>query len=475
MIVSTPDSVADAVSLAQTIRSGQISALAVMEASLQRAEEQSALGAIVALDRQMALDASRTWALGGPAGDNAPFGGVPFLAKDLGNHARGLKVTGGCRAVAARTAAEVADSDLFARFRGAGLLPFGLTTVPEFGLCLTSEPPGGPVARNPWDPSRSPGGSSGGAGAAVAAGIVAIAHATDAAGSIRVPAACCGLVGLKPTRGATPNGPRFGNHLMGLTGELVLARSLRDVTVALDAVAGRAEGPFADPAFERGKATPLRIGVVTSAPGVAVIGRDQADAVTSAARILEDAGHELVEMSAQQVAEIAVDAVRCAATILSVSLAGWLDSLKISDGEISPLAAAVAADGRSTPVTTLFESARQMAQISYRAWSLFDDADIHLTPMLSGPPPALGAFSMSETDTSRHWRAVAALAPYAAFTNVAGMPALSVPHGVDGAGLPLAVQLIGPMAADYRLLAIAEILAASRPWSYRWTIAGAPS
>jgi amidase len=116
-----------------------------------------------------------------------------------------------------------------------------------------------------------------------------------------------------------------------------------------------------------------------------------------------------------------------------------------------------------------------MARLSHRTWSLFREADILLTPMLSGPPPAVGAFSSSETTTSRHWTAVGALAPYAAIANVAGVPALSVPHGVDSAGLPLAVQLIGPMAADHRLLAVAEILAASRPWSYRWRIAGAPS
>jgi amidase len=475
-MASAPDMIVDALSLARAILSGQTSALAVMEASLERADERSALGAIAALDSQMALDAARAWDLAGPAGHGAQFGGVPFLGKDLGNHARGLKVTAGCRAIAARTAAEVADSDLFSRFRAAGLLPFGLTTVPEFGLCLTSEPPGGPVARNPWDPSRSPGGSSGGAGVAVAAGIVAIAHATDAVGSIRIPAACCGLIGLKPTRGATPNGPAFGNHLIGLTGELVLARSTRDVAVALDAVAGRGEGPFADPPILREAVTPpLRVGVVTSAPRVSVIGLEQADAVVSAAGILESAGHRLVEISADEIAGIAAESLQCAATVLSVSLAGWLDSLEIPDDEVSPLSAAVAADGRSTSATMLYESVRQMARLSHRTWSLFRDADILLTPMLSGPPPAVGAFSSGETATGRHWTAVGALAPYAAIANVAGMPALSLPHGVDSAGLPLAVQLIGPMAADHRLLAVADILAASRPWYYRWTIAGAPS
>src|SRR5262245_36662624 len=189
-MVDGPEAVADALSLARTIRSGQTTALAVMQATLERAAERADLGAVVAMDRQMALDAAQTWDMGRAAADGAPFGGVPFLAKDLGNHARGLKVSAGSRAIAARTSAQSTDSELFARFRRAGLLPFGLTTTPEFGLCLTSEPPGGPIARNPWNLSLSPGGSSGGAAAAVAAGIVAIAHATDAAGSIRVPAAC---------------------------------------------------------------------------------------------------------------------------------------------------------------------------------------------------------------------------------------------------------------------------------------------
>lgn len=466
--------VLDAVSLAQAIRSGQTSALAAMKASLQRANEQSVLGAILAIDRRMALEMAQQWDRTGRANSSAPFGGVPFLAKDLGNHAKGLKVTAGCRALAARVTAEAADSDLFARFRGAGLLPFGLTTVPEFGLCLTSEPPGGPTARNPWDVSLSPGGSSGGAAAAVAAGIVAIAHATDAAGSIRVPAACCGLVGLKPTRGVTPNGPAFGNHLMGLAGELVLARTLRDVAVALEVAGGHAKGPFPDPSIERESAAkPLRIGVVASAPGLADIGEDQLEAVKSAATTLEEAGHILVEIAADPFAEIAAAALQCAAGILSVSLAGWLHSLNIPDEEISLLSVAVASEGRRMPAMTLFEHATKMALISYKTWSFFDNADVLITPMLSGPPPSIGAFPTTESNALRHWKAIGALAPYAALANVAGMPALSVPHGKSSADLPVAVQLIGPMATDHRLLAIAEILEAHRPWSYPWTLAGA--
>src|SRR5262249_23719631 len=163
--------------------------------------------------------------------------------------------------------------------------------------------------------------------------------------------------------------------------------------------------------------------VVASAPGIAVIGQDQADAVMSAATILEDAGHQLVEISAEKLAAIAAESIHCAATVLTVSLAGWLDSLNISDEEVSPLAAAGAARGRATRAIELYEAAWQMARIPHRAWSLFGHADILLTPMLSGPPPAVGGFPASETDTGRHWAAVGALAPYAAFANVAGIPA----------------------------------------------------
>src|SRR5262249_3510270 len=156
-------------------------------------------------------------------------------------------------------------------------------------------------------------------------------------------------------------GPAFGNHLMGLTGELVLARSLRDVAAALDAVAGHAQGPFADPAIASKAVLPaLRIGVVAAAPGLADIAHDQAGAIASAAAILDNAGHRVVEIAAEEIAGIASDSLHCAATILSVSLAGWLDALDIPDHEVSPLAAAVAADGRSTSATKLFDSARQM-------------------------------------------------------------------------------------------------------------------
>jgi amidase len=230
----------DAVALAGAIRSGRTTAGAAIAAALGAA-------AAAVFDVRAAQDPAR----------QAVFAGVPLLVKDLGGPFAGLPM----RCGSGMLPPVRGDSTLAARFRAAGFLPFGLSTSPEFGLSLASEPACGPVARHPQAPELSPGGSSGGAAAAVAAGIVAIAHATDAGGSIRVPAACCGLVGLKPGRGVMPAGPGFGNHLGGIASELVVSRSVRDTAAALAALAGRdaafaAPGALAAPAACTAPATP---------------------------------------------------------------------------------------------------------------------------------------------------------------------------------------------------------------------------
>lgn len=383
-----------------------------------------------------------------------PFGGVPFLGKDLGSGAAGLSPVAGSGALARRRRDQGRDSDLFARFRAAGLVPFGLTAVPEFGLALTSDP-----AVNPWDARLSPGGSSGGAAAAVAGGVVAIAHATDAAGSIRVPAACCGLVGLKPSRGAVPMGPDQGNWLMGLASELVLARSVRDVATAFDAVAEPWAGARA---FAAG-----RVAMVVPE------GCDPAQAagVEAVAEVLRGCGLE-VERRAFPAA-LAARAERVAQAVLAASLAEWMGFLGVEAEEITPIAAAMMAEGQAMTAAELFAVSREMAVLTaeWEAWMAGVDAVIQ--PVLAQGVPEVGAFDMQARDVAAHFAQMAAVAPGAALANAAGFPAVVVP--VAGAGIPVGVQIAGRAGCDRGVLALAARVAGELPSvAYPFDIAGHP-
>ncbi|WP_370636909.1 amidase [Afifella sp. IM 167] len=456
----------DATALAAEIRTGRLSAVEALEEALAAADREADLGAISLLapelgrHRAALLDAMRAEDPESLAG--APFAGVPFLVKDLGGPFAGIPVDAGSAALEVRR--KDADSYHAARTREAGFVPFGRTTVPEFGLSLACEPAIGPRARNPLDPERTTGGSSGGAAAAVAAGIVPVAHATDGGGSIRVPAACCGLVGLKPSRGAVPGGPAFANHLFGIAAGLVVARSVRDVAAVLSAVSGRARGPFPDPDLDRDRlASSLKVGVLTGAEGFS-IAPERAAAVADAARHFEAAGHLVEELSPDRLsAEIAASG-RVFDRVISANLACLFRDLGIRNEEVEPLSAAVAARGRAMSATDLYDAGQESVMVSHALWRLFDEVDVLLTPMLSEAPPKLGFLPTDHDDVDGHWRGMAAFAPYASLANAAGTPALTVPFGEDEAGLPLPVQLVGPIGSDRLLLRLGEALAAERPF-----------
>ncbi|MEO0384472.1 MAG: amidase [Pseudomonadota bacterium] len=434
----------DATALAALVAAGETTCEKLMRASLDHAERCADLGAIVRLEPELGLTAARACDAALASGQTAgPFFGLPFLAKDLGGCSKGLMPMAGSVALAKRREDPTEDDALFARFRASGLLPFGLTTVPEFGLALTSEPQDQNPARNPFDTSLSPGGSSGGAAAAVAAGVVALAHATDAAGSIRVPAACCGLVGHKASRHRIPGAPYFNNHLMGIASELVVARSVRDVRTAFEAV--RVDHPTAEtPVHRLGICVPELATAATSAKMGELTGA------------LRAAGLDVVEQPAPDA--FGARAMAIAGTIFAASLASWLDSVGISDNEITPISAAIDARGRAMAAPTLFDAHTDLVRLTHESQALFADVDALVMPVLSDGPPAVGAFDPSQTDPDARYAQMNAVAPNVALANVAGLPSLAMPFGMMPSPrdhVPFGFQIMGPMNSDEALFELA--------------------
>ncbi|TRL31634.1 amidase [Rhizobium straminoryzae] len=465
---------ADATALAEAIACGHLSSREAMQASLLAAQAARDLGAIAYEDAEKGR-VSADLIDGLPLQDRRamPFAGVPTLAKDLGGPFAGFPVTAGSRLMARRGG--MVDSDLAERFRAAGFCLFGLTTSPEFGLSLASEPAIGPIARNPLAPELSAGGSSGGAAAAVAAGIVSIAHATDAGGSIRVPAACCGLVGLKPSRGLMPAGPQFGNHLGGIATELAVCRSVRDAQTILEALSGHAHGPYPPVATQPAPSGGLRIGVLTETGKDLPTTPERCNVVEEAARHLESTGHRLVPISVSAVEAIAATSQRAFVDIVCINLADTFTRFNLDAAKTEVLTQAVIERGLSLSARSLWQSLNAMVLVSRDLWRLFDDIDCLLSPILSSAPLPIGSFPSDHTDTDLHFHRMAAFAPLAALANASGFPALTLPFGADAAGLPLPVQLMAPMGAEALLLRLAAELEQDGRWQHRFPIAGWPA
>jgi amidase len=462
----------DGLGLAAGVSEGRVTAEELLDAAIARAKKLNpSLGALCCVDEGKGRAALAQLDLG------APFVGVPFLMKDLGAPAAGFRTIAGARYFARYAKAEAADGELTARMREAGVIVFGKTTVPEMGLNLTTEPAIGPAVRNPWDDRVSAGGSSGGAAAAVAAGIVPLAHATDAGGSIRVPAAACGVLGLKPSRGLMPQGPDFGNFLLGLASEFVLSRSVRDSAAMLDACAGAPKGPYAAPA-PSGAAlagldqalSPLRVGMIDGSPADAPVTRERRAAVTAAARLLERFGHRIEPIAAAALDREREVSFRFFPGTICASLAALATDL---DPAPVPMTRAAIASGQRLGAAQLATAAREAARVAYSLAERVRNVDVILTPMLADAPPLLGTLTTDGDDLERHFARMAALAPYGLLANAAGVPAISVPTGLDRAGLPLAVQFIGPLGSDVLLLRIARLFERAAPWSFPFERAAA--
>jgi amidase len=463
----------DATDLAEAIGSGRLLAVEAMQAALTSAEQYRDFGAIAHIDARLGLETARIFdarPTEGPDSLVMSFGGVPTLAKDLGGPFAGFPVAAGSRLIGRRGGH--VDSDLAERFRAAGLCLFGLTTSPEFGLSLASEPEIGPIARNPLSPDLSAGGSSGGAAAAVAAGIVSIAHATDAGGSIRVPAACCGLVGLKPSRGLMPAGPHFGNHLGGIATELAICRSVRDTSAILAALAGHARGPYPPVASAEVRSRRMRIGVLTTTGSDHPTQAERSAVIEKAAHRLEREGHVLVPVEFSQIEAIAAISRRAFVDIVCINLAETITRFDLDVSRTERLTQAVIERGLALSARSLWQSLNAMVLVSRDLWRLFDGLDCLIAPMLASAPLPVGSFPSDHADTDLHFERMAAFAPLATLANASGFPAITLPFGADRDGLPLPVQMIAPMGADALLLRLAGVLEQDGRWQHRFPVAG---
>lgn len=425
-----------------------------------------------------------------------PFAGVPFLIKDLAQDYAGLPSSAGSRSLRHLPVAE--HSTIVARWLDAGLVIFGKTNLPEFGAKGVSEPELWGPARNPWDLNRTPGGSSGGSAAAVAAGIVPCAGANDGGGSIRIPAACCGLVGLKPGRGLTPMGPTNAESMHGSAVQGVVSRTVRDTAAMFDVIAGGEPfGPYSPALAESSLASAvgqdpgtLRIGVRVPSAITPQPHREAYAAVETAIRALTDLGHHVEELPTAPFddAELARDFL----LTWFVYLAWEVDEAKrlsgAGDDAFERDTLIMAALGRATGGVAYVDAVQRRHEHTRRLSTYFESYDLLLTPTLATPPPRIGEFELPaalargadlllKTRTAkllRHTKIVDDMVdknlgwvPYTQLANLTGRPAISLPLHWTADGLPLGVQFVAPLAGEALLIRLAAQLEVALPWAER--------
>ena len=406
----------------------------------------------------------------GPPGELPSFDGVPMAVKDLGCEQAGEFHHGGARFLAELGWRGSQDSHLYGLLRGAGLISVGRTNTPEFGTTITTEPRTyGPTA-NPWSLSHSPGGSSGGSAAAVAAGIVPVAHGNDGGGSIRVPAAACGLVGLKPSRGRVSTAPRLGEHRGGFAVDGMLTRTVRDAAACLDIISRPAPGdPYVAPPLRPGESfadalaapmPPLRIAVSTGGPYRA---SDTArHAVERIAELLDEFDHRIEPDTAPSgwySPEVTDHTIVVRTVGMAAELAGWSARLgrPMTEDDMEPANWWSAQLGGSLPASAYVTALEELARWRRRVMAFWrpDRFDLLLTPVLADVTPPLGHLSDPVEGAQR----IAGLAAFVNQANISGQPAISLPTAFDPDGLPLGVQLHAAHGSEHLLLAVAQQIA----------------
>ena len=461
----------DATAQAELVRSTEVKPVELVDAAIERIERVNpALNAVVT---EMYEEARETASRALPDG---PFTGVPFLLKDFLAEYAGVRFTEGSAFL--RDFVPDEDSELVKRYKRTGLVFVGKTNMPELAIGATTEPELFGPTRNPWDTSRTAGGSSGGAAAAVASGMVAMAHGNDAGGSIRIPASCCGVFGLKPTRGRNPLGPQYGDMLSGLVAEHALTRSVRDSAALLDATCGPAPGdPYWAPPRERPYpdeigADPgqLRIGFSTIAPLGDEAHPDCVAAVREAAALCNELGHRVEEAAPSFNGELLFQSfTKLIATGVAWAIDDWgrrTSREPTADG-FEPFIWALASRGRQIGAPEYLTALQDIQAGSRDIARFFDDRDVWLTPTLGQPPVLLGTFAYSAGDPWEHRRRIAGFAPFTSISNLTGQPAMSVPLHWNAEGLPVGVHFAARFGDEATLFRLAAQLEEARPWAGR--------
>jgi amidase len=460
------------VELAAAIRRRELSPVEITNHYLGRIEARNAdVGAFFTVTADAARDqaaaAAKAVAQARDPGSLPPLTGVPIPIKDL-NMVAGVRQTLGSLAFADNVPAE--DDHVTAALRAAGAVLTGKTATPEFGLPCYTETEIGPPARTPWDLSRSAGGSSGGAGAAVAAGLAPAAQGSDGGGSIRIPASVCGLFGIKPTRGRISSAPLVPD-LVGLGTDGPLARTVADAALLLDVMAGNEDGDmYTQPPLPPGETFlgyagrdpgRLRIGrTKVHAVGDGAVHADCAAAYEDASALLASLGHEVVDMDPPVGPEVVAPF-----ETLWYSMATLVPLDAAQEELIRPLTRYLRQRGRALSAADLV-FAQAFLQITVRgAWKILNEYDVVLTPTLAEPPAPVGYFE--EVPPPENFERQKRFTPFAAISNVTGQPAVNLPLYWTGDGLPIGVMLAGKMRDEATLISLSAQIEAARPWKDR--------
>jgi amidase len=461
-----------ATELAGMVRTGEVSSRELVEISLARIEELNPqLNAFVEIDGERSLAVADEIS----PGDERPFAGVPIAIKN--NRAvKGMRLTEGCSLMDNHVAAY--DHNITQRLRGAGFVIVGTTTLPEYGILPVSEARVFGPTRNPWDLDRTPGGSSGGAAAAVASGMVPVAHGNDGGGSLRIPAACCGLVGLKPARGRVSAAPDLGDYQ--LSGDGVLTRTVAETAAILDVLAGYETGdanwapspaePFAISAAQTPQGR-LRIAATTLPPTAdAVVDPVCASAVQDASGLLRSLGHEVEEVDppwqVEGLSEL-FGAVFSIHVSLAIAHSGIVAGHEPRAEDMEPMSWAIFSMVKQLDAVQGAGAAAQLQRFSRRLVSFLEPYDALLTPALAERPLALGTLDTAAPDPMSTFTRSGLFTPFTPVFNATGQPGISLPLFQGEDGLPLGVQIVGRPAGEAALLGLAGQLEEAMPWNDR--------